>query len=207
MPCERCRGPDDMASTSPGYRRALAVVVALNLGMGVVEVAGGFLARSQSLKADALDFLGDGLITLLAFAALSRGPAWRARAMLLQGSFLALLGAGVLAASIYRAFVRTAPDPQTMGLLGLLGLAANLASAAILIPHRAGDASARAVWLFSRNDALANLAVIAAGGLVSWSGTVWPDLIAATAIAGLFEASALEIIHSARAERAARRAE
>ena len=71
------------AQTLPGYRRALWVVVLLNLGYGVVESAAGLLGRSQALQADALDFVGDGLITLLGLLVLGRAAAWRARAALL----------------------------------------------------------------------------------------------------------------------------
>lgn len=51
------------AHAAPGYRRALWIVVLLNVGYGVVEMIGGFISGSQALRADALDFLGDGLIT------------------------------------------------------------------------------------------------------------------------------------------------
>lgn len=122
----------------------------LNAGYGVVEMAGGFLADSQALKADALDFLGDGLITFFGIVALSWPREWRARAALAQGVFLAAMGVGVL-------------------------------------------------WMFSRNDALGNIAVVIAAGLVALTATRWPDLIVAAAIAGLFLQSAWEIILSARA--------
>ena len=59
--------------------------------------------------------------------------------------------------------------------------------------------NARAIWLFSRNDALGNLAVVIAAGFVALTGTRWPDLIVAAAIAGLFLQSAWSIIQSARA--------
>jgi Co/Zn/Cd efflux system component len=62
------------------------------------------------------------------------------------------------------------------------------------------DANVRAVWLFSRNDALANVAVIVAAGLVAWTGKAWPDLAVAAVIAALFLHSAFEILRSARAE-------
>ncbi len=81
----------------PGYRRALWIVVVLNAGYGVVEMAGGFLSGSQALKADALDFLGDGLITLLGVLAVAWSLAWRARWALIQGIFLGAMGVGVLA--------------------------------------------------------------------------------------------------------------
>ena len=84
-----------------------------------------------------------------------------------------------------------------MGAIALVALAVNVAAALVLIPHRAGDANVRAVWLFSRNDALGNAAVVAAAGLVSWSGSHWPDLIAAFVIAGLFLHSSWVIVRDA----------
>ncbi|MBX9855669.1 MAG: cation transporter, partial [Gemmatimonadaceae bacterium] len=63
-------------------------------------------------------------------------------------------------------------------------------------------AGAKAIWLFSRNDALANLAVVIAAGLVAWSGTPWPDLVVAVVIAALFLQSSWAIIRDARADMA-----
>jgi len=196
---DRCR-PKDLTHASKSYRRALAVVVALNLVMGVAEMIGGLLGKSQALKADALDFLGDGAITLLGLIAISRGPRWRAWAALLQGLFLMALGAGVVGAAIYRAFERTLPDAEVMTWLGTVALVVNVACAVILIPHREGDANVRAVWLFSRNDALGNVAVVIAAAMVFWTGTAWPDLVTAGVVGGLFLHSALQISRDARRE-------
>jgi Co/Zn/Cd efflux system component len=76
----------------------------------------------------------------------------------------------------------------------------NVLAAVVLIPHRKGDANMRAVWLFSRNDAIGNLAVVIAAGLVAWLGSAWPDLIVAFAIAGLFLHSSWMIIRDARSD-------
>ena len=198
--CKDCRDTGDLAHASKGYRRALAWVVALNLGMGVVQLAGGLIGMSQSLKADALDFLGDGLITLLGLLMVSRSPRWRARAALLQGVFLVTLAIGVLAAAAYRAIEQRLPEASVMTVLGLVGFGVNMTAALLLIRHRKGDASVRAVWLFSRNDALGNLAVVLASGLVYWTVSPCPDLITAAIIAGLFLTSAIEIIRTARRE-------
>jgi Co/Zn/Cd efflux system component len=73
-------------------------------------------------------------------------------------------------------------------------------AALVLLPHRRGDANMRAVWLFSRNDAIGNLAVVVAAVLVATTGTPWPDLAVAFVIAGLFLHSAWRIILDARRE-------
>ena len=188
----------DLSHITPAYKRALWIVVLLNAGYGVIEIVGGFLAGSQALKADALDFLGDGLISFLGLIAIRWGLAARAKAALLQGTFLGILGIGVLGATIYRVFVLQQPEAHLMGLFGLIALAVNVAAAVVLLPHRHGDANTRAVWLFSRNDAIGNAAVVVAALLVAWTQTPWPDLVVAVVIAGLFLQSALSIIRDAR---------
>lgn len=87
-----------------------------------------------------------------------------------------------------------------MGVFGSIALAVNVAAAAVLIPHRKGDANVRAVWLFSRNDALGNVAVVIAAGLVAWTSSPWPDLVVAAVIAGLFLHASWSIIRDAREE-------
>lgn len=188
----------DYAHATPAYRRALWTVVVLNVGYGLAEIVAGFVSGSQALKADALDFLGDGTITLVGLLAIGWSLVWRARAALLQGVFLGLLGLGVLGTSAYRVFVLHQPEADIMGLFGAIALAVNVASAWVLLPHRTGDANVRAVWLFSRNDAIGNVAVIVAAGLVAWTATPWPDLVVAVIIAALFLQSSWAIIKDAR---------
>lgn len=185
---------------TPGYRRALWIVVALNIGFGIAEGIGGFLAESQALKADSLDFLGDGLITLFAVAAMGWSLRWRARSALVQGLFLGALGLGVLVNTVYRIIFQQLPEAELMGWIAVAALVANVAAAAVLIPHRAGDANARAVWLFSRNDALGNASVVVAALLVAWTDTAWPDLIVAGIVALLFLHSAWAIVRDARSD-------
>ena len=192
--------PKDLSHITPAYRRALWIVILLNVGYGLVEMVGGFLAGSQALKADALDFLGDGLITFLGVLAIGWSLVWRVRSALIQGLFLGALGLGVLVNTAYRVLVVNQPEAELMGLFGIIALAVNVGAALALIPHRTGDANVRAVWLFSRNDAIGNAAVVVAAGLVAWTGTAWPDLIVAAAIAGLFLQSSWLIVRDARAD-------
>jgi len=190
----------DLSHTTAAYRRALWLVVLINVGYGVVEAVAGFVARSQALKADSLDFVGDGVISFLGLLAIGWSLAWRARAALIQGAFLGVLGLGVLLSTAYRVLVLNLPQAELMGIFGAVALVANVAAAVILLPHRGGDANARAVWLFSRNDALGNLAVVIAALLVAWTRTAWPDLVVAVVIAGLFLQSSWSIVRHARAD-------
>ena len=194
------RRADRQNHVTPQYKRALWIVILLNVGYGIIEIIGGFIAGSQALKADALDFLGDGLITFLGVLAIGWSLAWRARSALIQGIFLGALGVGVLASTAYRVIVLNQPNAELMGALGAVALVVNVLAAIALLPHRTGDANVRAVWLFSRNDAIGNVAVVAAAGLVAWSGTAWPDLVVAAIIAGLFLQSSWVIIRDAQAD-------
>lgn len=185
---------------TPAYKRALWIVVLLNIGYGMVEIVGSFLAGSQALQANSLDFIGDGLISFLGLMAVGWGLAARAKAALLQGIFLALLGLGVIGSTAYRVFVEHEPQTLLMGGFALVAFFVNVAAALVLIPHRKGDANMRAVWLFSRNDAIGNLAVVVAAVLVWWFSSPWPDLVVAFAVAGLFLQSAWSIIRDARSD-------
>ena len=192
--------PANLAHLTPAYRRALWIVVALNIGYGLIEIIGGFVAGSQAVKADALDFLGDGLISLLGLSAFGWSLSWRARTALLQGYFLGALGLGVLAYTIYRVVYLQMPEPELMGVLGFVALGVNIFAAIVLLPHRGGDANARAVWLFSRNDAIGNAAVVVAAGLVWWLASPWPDIVVAFIVASLFLHSAYAIVRDASSE-------
>ncbi|RDJ31216.1 MAG: cation transporter [Crenarchaeota archaeon] len=190
--------PKDLAHITPSYRRALWIVVLLNVGYGIIELVGGFLVDSQALKADSLDSLGDGLITFLGLLAITWSLKWRANSALIQGIFLAAMGISVLAYTIYRTQVLSTPEAGLMGVFGIVALLINIIAVVVLIPHRKGDANVRAVWVFSRNDALGNILVVVAAGFVFWTNTSWPDLIAAGIIASIFLQSSWSIIRDAR---------
>ena len=89
-----------------------------------------------------------------------------------------MLGFGllVLAGTLYNAVSGASPEAPVMGVIGALALLANLGAALLLFRFRRGDANLRAVWLCSRNDAIGNLAVLAAAGGVALTGGAWPDL-------------------------------
>ena len=194
-----CNAPD-LAATPPGLKRALLWVIAFNATMFIVEMAAGSMAESQALKADALDFLADSATYAMSLAVLGLTLRARATAALIKGGSLAAMGLFVLGLTIWRAYTGAEPEAPVMGAIGLLALAANLTSVLFLLRFRDGDSNIRSVWLCSRNDAIGNVAVMVAAGLVWAIGSHWPDLVVAAGMAALFLHSATKIVLQASRE-------
>jgi Co/Zn/Cd efflux system component len=72
----------------------------------------------------------------------------------------------------------------------------------LLVRHRNRQGSlARAAWLSARNDALADVAIIAVGLLTLVISTGWLDIAVGLAIGVLNADAAVKVWRSARAER------
>lgn len=192
--------PAPTPPTGISYRRVLWIALVANLVMFLVEVAAAAWSGSSALAADAADFLGDSANYALSLGALAIGGAWISRVALLKGTAMSAYGIGVLGYAGWRAWLGVPPEPITMGLVGLLALAVNASVAAMLYRFREGDANMRSVWLCTRNDVIANLAVLAAAAGVFGTGTVWPDVAVAAMLALLGLTSGRIVIRQARAE-------
>jgi len=182
---------------SAAYKRALGAVIGINAAMFLIEMGAGMLAGSQALKADALDFLGDTATYAITLFVIGMPLIWRARAALLKGLSLGMMGFWVLGSTAYHALVLGVPQAEMMGAIGFLALAANLSSVLLLLKYRDGDANVRSVWMCSRNDAIGNFAVILAASGVWATNTPWPDLIVAGIMASLFLWSSTRIVRQA----------
>ena len=154
----------------------------------------------RALQADALDFFGDAANYAISLGVAGMALVWRARAALVKGITLALLGGYVIVGALLAAFQGASPKPEIMGAVGIAALAANICVALMLYRFREGDANMRSVWICSRNDAIANIAVVAAAVGVFGTGTAWPDLIVATLMAALGISGGWKIIRLAWAE-------
>jgi Co/Zn/Cd efflux system component len=199
-------GDDDddhvIEPTSPAVRRALWIALVLNAGMFGLEIAGGLASGSVSLLADSVDFAGDAASYGISLAVLTMAPVWRSRAALLKAASMGLFGIAVLSRALWLAWHGQPPEAMTMGVIGVLAFAVNLGVAWLLYRFRDGDANLRSVWLCSRNDALASLAILAAAGGVFGTGQAWPDLIVAGIMAGLAISASLAVLRHAREEMA-----
>tara|TARA_R110002072_G_scaffold106341_3_gene231861 strand:- start:13 stop:636 length:624 start_codon:yes stop_codon:yes gene_type:complete len=185
---------------SETYKRILWIIVAINCLMFFVEVFAGFIADSTALKADALDFLGDTATYAITLLVIGKSLELRAKAALLKGLSLGAMALFVLGFTLYKVIVVGQPESMTMGIIGLLAFTANMVSVLLLLKYREGDSNIKSVWLCSRNDAIGNIAVMIAGAGVFATGTVWPDIIVAFIIAGLFLHSSIKITLQALSE-------
>lgn len=197
---DNCCGPTPAAALTPRYRKALWVALLVNSLMFFVEVAGSLRSGSSALLADAIDFAGDAANYGLSLAVLSLALVWRSRAAWIKGATMALFGLLVLGRTGWAALHGLLPETWMMGLVALLALAANAGVALLLYAFRDGDANMRSVWLCSRNDAIGNLAVILAAAGVALTGSRWPDLLVAVALALLALSSGVSIMRHARDE-------
>ena len=188
------------ATADPRYRRILWVALIVNASMFAVEVGAGVQSGSASLLADAIDFLGDAANYALSLWVLAMALTWRARAALIKGASMLAFGVFVVGRVAWGAWQGTAPEPFTMGTIGLLALAANLGVAVLLYTYRDGDANMRSVWLCTRNDALGNVAVMGGALGVFGTGSAWPDLAVAAVMAWLAIAGGTSVIRQARQE-------
>ncbi|MAM40414.1 MAG: cation transporter [Erythrobacter sp.] len=194
-----CGGSPDTGGKTDDHvwRRALWIALIINAGMFGVEIVAGVTAGSAALKADALDFLGDAANYAISLGVAGLALRWRARAALAKGISLLLLGVWVIASTAWMAATGTLPTAETMGIIGILALVANLICAVMLWRHREGDANRRSVWICSRNDAIGNIAVVAAALGVFGTGTAWPDIAVAAVLAGLGVSGGWQIIRQA----------
>lgn len=185
-------------------RQVVKTVAGLNLVYFGVEFAVALVIGSVSLFADSIDFLEDAAVNGLILIALG----WNVRRRALVGMAMAVILLVPGAATAWMAWQKFAmpvpPAPVPLSLAGLGALAVNLYCAFLLARFRAhGGSLTRAAWLSARNDALANLAIIIAGGATVVTLSVWPDLIVGLGIFAINLDAAREVYQAARAERRA----
>lgn len=196
---EKCCAPVHKPKTQT-LNRVLWIALALNFIMFVIEFGSSFAAESQSLKADSLDFLGDSANYAISLFVVGLSLTLRAKASIFKAVTMGALGLWVaieIGLSIYSG---ATPNSELMTWLGFAGLAVNGLVTWLLYQFREGDSNMRSVWLCSRNDAIGNVAVIAAAYAVTYFQTYWPDLIVAGLMAYLALSASFKIIKLAQSE-------
>ncbi len=174
--------------------RTLWTVLAINAAMFLVEGVAGWIGESTGLLADGLDMLADALVYGVALYAVGRQPSLKRRAARLCGWLQVVLALAALAEVLRRAIVGSEPAPPLMAGVSAVALGANVTSLWLVARHREGGVHMKATYICTTNDVLANLGVIAAGGLVAWTGSAIPDLVIGTTIAAVVMRGAVRIL-------------
>ena len=176
----------------------LYLVFFINAVMFLLELTSGIVAHSNALVADSLDMFGDALVYGLSLFVLSRDHKIQAKISLVKGLIMFLLGLYVFWEAFYKIIHPLVPPAQIITIIGIMALAANIASFLLLIKHKNKSINIKSAWVCSRNDAYGNLGVIGAGILVGYFNSMWPDIIVGLGIAGLVLYSSVGIIKESR---------
>lgn len=190
----------------PGLRRVVGIVAALNLGYFGIEFAVALAIGSVSLFADSVDFLEDASVNLLILLALGWSARNRARLGMALAGILLIPGLATLWTVWAKLAAPVPPEPLALTLTGLGALVVNLGCAVMLARYRTHSGSlTKAAFLSARNDALANVAIIAAGIVTAYLwNSAWPDVIVGLGIAAMNADAAREVWQAARAEHLAK---
>jgi len=187
----------EVRAVPPGQRRVLHVALWINAAMFMLESGAGLAASSTALLADSVDMLGDAIVYGFSLYAVGRGPVWQSRAAFLKGLVMAAFGVGILVQVALKLARGLTPGVETMSVVGLLALVANLVCLRLLWRHREDDVNMRSAWICSRNDVIGNAAVLIAAGAVAVTGSPWPDLVIGLLVASVFGRSAVQVVRDA----------
>jgi Co/Zn/Cd efflux system component len=179
----------------------LIVLLSINAFMFFTEIILGILSESTALIADSLDMLADATVYGIGLYAVGRPVLTKIRAAHLSGVFQILLGASVSVDVVRRLIWGSEPESFLMISIGILAFIANIICLLLISKHKEGEVHMRASWIFSKNDVIANLGIIIAGGLVYLLDSRYPDLIIGMAISIIVIRGGLHIVRDARNEK------
>lgn len=193
-----------MMKSEEDLRRAVLIVAVLNLAYFGVEFAVAEIIGSVSLLADSIDFLEDASVNFLIVVALGWTLARRAVVGKMLAGILLIPGLATLWMAWQKFSLPVPPEAIPLSLTGGGALVVNLSCALLLTKyrHHAGSLS-RAAFLSARNDAFANIAIIAAGFFTAYTVSAWPDLTVGLGIALMNADAAREVYTAAREEQKA----
>jgi cation diffusion facilitator family transporter len=188
----------DATNCEPGQRKILGVALGLNASMFVVCLVGGIVAQSVGLMADSLDMLADAVAYAIGLYAIGRAAQWKLNAARWTGWTLGFLGLAVLMEAGRRAFTGAKPESSLMLAIATAALVVNSLVLYLLSRHRSEGVHLRAIWICTRADVIANLAVILSAGILWLTGWWYVDLIVGAAIGAYIVKEAREILATAK---------
>ncbi len=189
------RSPPTVTELSRTDRRLIGAVI-VNLLLTLAQVAGGVMAGSLALVADAVHNLSDALSLAVALAArrIARRPAHagmtfgyrRAEivAALVNLTTLIVVGLYLVWEGVARLFAPVPVEGWLVVAIAGVALVIDLATVALTFRPARGSMNIRAAFLHNLADALGSVAVIVAGAAILLYGWTIVDPLVTLAIAG-----------------------
>lgn len=180
-------------------KKLLWTVLAINFGFFAIEITTGVVSDSMGLVADSLDMLADAFVYGISLFAVGAVAARKKRIAKVAGYFqiaLALLGF----AEVMRRFLgaEETPDFSTMITISILALIANGFCLYLLQKSKSREAHMQASQIFTSNDVIINLGVVAAGILVYLTASNKPDLLVGIIVFAVVIRGAIKILKLGR---------
>lgn len=167
------------------YRKALHKVFAIHIFMFIVSFTAAILARSSSVFADSIDFIGDAGGYALSLYVLRKKQVVRAAVSIAKSFTMMGFGLLVLIYALQRYIEGTIPDYEIMTLAGFAGIASHLVCIAFLWKFRKGDSNQISVWICTINDLFCNSITVIAAFLVWYTNSIIPDIVASILIVSI----------------------
>jgi len=159
-------------------RNVLWAVLIINASFFAAEITAGLISDSMGLIADSLDMLADAFVYGLSLLVVGATEIRKKQIARWSGYFqLSLATFGLI--EVLRRFVSLdkLPNFRIMVIVSLLALVANALCLYLLQRAKSHEVHMQASLIFTSNDIIINLGVVAAGVLVDWLNTGIPDLI------------------------------
>lgn len=180
--------------------RIIRIVALANLAYFFVEFGVAQMIGSVSLLADSIDFLEDASVNGIILLALGWGVVWRRRIGMVLAGVLLVPGLTTAWAAIQKfGDLSAIPEAASLTWAGVGAMLVNFGCAWLLVRYRShGSGLMKAAFLSARNDVMANIAIVIAGGLTFVTLSAWPDLIVGIGILVLNAGAAYEVWQEAR---------
>ncbi|MFN4150918.1 MAG: cation transporter [Candidatus Sericytochromatia bacterium] len=174
--------------------KVLWIVLIINLIMFFIEMYYGIISKSTSLMSDSLDMLGDSFVYGFSIFVITRSIKWKTIASLSKSFIMFTFGILVISKIVYQIINPEIPIHQTMTIVGVLALIANIICFLMLYKFRSHDTNMTSTWLCSRNDIITNIGILIVAWIVSITNSIWPDIIFSIIVTCLFLSSSLHIL-------------
>lgn len=188
-------------SHPPLVRRTILIVLLLNLAYFLVEFWFAFAAQSVALFADSIDFLEDTALNFLILISLGASLIVRHRVSKILAIMMLIPSLSGAWMAISKILDPVPPEASWMTAVGVGALAVNLTCAAMIARlNRDKSGLVVAAFFAARNDALANVGIIAAGVITIFWVSAVPDVVVGLVIMALNADSAYKIWTSGKKE-------